>query len=60
MWKAAYDGLQPLNGNIVRACVQNPLEYRAMALAALDLGTRPHDHGVDGAQAREFCVKMMG
>ncbi len=59
-WRAAYDQLQGLNGQLVKACVQNPLEYRAVALAALQFAARPHDLGLDAQQAAEFCVKTMG
>lgn len=59
-WRATYERLQGLNSQLVRACVQNPLEYRAMAQAALQFAARPHDLGVDAAQAAEFCAKMMG
>lgn len=59
-WRAAYDQLQGANGQLVKACVQNPLEYRAVALAALQFAARPHDLGLDAQQAAEFCVKTMG
>ena len=59
-WRAAFDRLQGLNGQLVKGCVQNPLEYRAVAQAALQLAARPHDLGVDAQQAADFCVKMMG
>jgi len=59
-WKAAHDGLQALNSQLVKACVQNPLEYRAVAQAAVQFASRPHDLGLDAGQAAEFCVKMMG
>lgn len=59
-WRAAYDRLQGLNGQLVKACVQNPLEYRAVARAALAFAARPHDLGLDAQQAAEFCVRMMG
>lgn len=59
-WRAAYDRLQGLNGQLVKACVQNPLEYRAVAQAALQFAARPHDLGLDTQQAAEFCVRMMG
>ena len=59
-WQAAYERLQGLNSQLVKACVQNPLEYRAVAQAALQFAARPHDLGVDAQQAVEFCVKMMG
>ena len=59
-WRAAHDQLQGLNSQLVKACVQNPLEYRAVALAALQFAARPHDLGLDAQQAAEFCVKTMG
>lgn len=59
-WRAAHDSLQGLNSQLVRACVQSPLEYRAVAQAAVALAARPHDVGADAQQAAEFCVKMMG
>lgn len=59
-WQAAFERLHGLNSQLVKACVQNPLEYRAVAQAALRLASRPHDLGVDAQQAAEFCVKLMG
>lgn len=59
-WRAAYDSLQGLNSELVRSCVQNPLEYRAVAQTAVQMAARPHDLGVDSQQAAEFCMKMMG
>ncbi|KAL4447971.1 hypothetical protein ABPG75_005190 [Micractinium tetrahymenae] len=59
-WKAAFDRLSGLNEQLVKACVQDPLEYRAVARAALALAVRPHDFGVDAQQAAELCVKLMG
>ena len=49
-----------LNGQLVKACVQNPLEYRAVAQSAVAFAARPHDLGLDARQAAEFCTKMMG
>ncbi|KFM25022.1 Protein arginine N-methyltransferase 7 [Auxenochlorella protothecoides] len=60
VWKEAFDSLQPLNSQIVRACVQDPLEYRAIALEAVAFASRPHDYDLDASQATDFCVKMMG
>lgn len=59
-WKAAYDRLGQFNGELAKACVQNPLEYRATAEAAVQFASRPHDLGVDVQQAVEFCGKMFG
>lgn len=60
IWKASHDALQEVNQQLVKACVQNPLEFRAAALAAVQFACRPHDVGLDAAHAAEFCVKMMG
>jgi len=38
---------------------QSPLEFRAVAGAALRLAARPHDMGVDAAQAAAFAVRML-
>ena len=59
LWEATYGQLSELNGQLAKACVQNPLEYRAIAGAAVAFGSRSHDLGVDVEQAVEFCTKMM-
>ena len=58
-WHAAYKQLAELNGQLAKSCVQNPLEYRAVAAAAIAFGARPHDFGLDAEQASEFSTKMM-
>lgn len=60
MWEAAYVQLSELNGQLAKSCVQNPLEYRAIAGAAVAFGSRPHDLGLHTEQAVEFCTRMMG
>eukprot|EP00887_Chlorella_sp_A99_P004798 scaffold4.g4798.t1 len=55
--EAALEGLRT---GLVKACVQNPLEYRAVARAAVRLAARPHDLGIDAQQVVEFCTRMMG
>lgn len=60
VWKATFDGMQGINSQLVKACVQNPLEFRVAAMAAIQFAARPHEVGLDAAQAAEFCVKMMG
>lgn len=59
-WQAAFDRLQGVNGQLAKACIQNPLEYRAVAEAAVQFAARPHDLELDAQHAAEFCVKMMG
>jgi hypothetical protein len=60
VWKAAFDQVQEVSGQLAKSCVQNPLEYRAVAEAAVRMAARPHDLGLDAQQAAEFCVRMMG
>jgi predicted RNA methylase len=60
VWKSAHDTLQQVNSQLVKACVQNPLEYRAVAQAAVQFASRPHDLGLDAGHAAEYCMKMMG
>lgn len=59
VWEAAYKQLAELNGQLAKSCVQNPLEFRSVAAAAVAFGARPHDFGLDTDQAVEFCTKMM-
>ena len=60
MWKQVHDALEKGNAQLVKACVQNPLEFRAAAQAAVAFAARPHDLGLDPTQAAEFCMKLMG
>lgn len=59
LWKAAFDDLSVMNGALSKAAVQNPLEYRSLALAAVQFGSRPHDLGLDPEQAAAFCTRFM-
>ena len=59
LWDVAYTQLSELNGHLAKSCVQNPMEYRAIAGAAVAFGSRPHDLGLDTEQAAEFCTKLM-
>jgi predicted RNA methylase len=60
VWKSAHDTLQQVNSQLVKSCVQNPLEYRVVAQAAVQFASRPHDLGLDAGHAAEYCMKMMG
>ncbi|KDD75511.1 hypothetical protein H632_c645p0, partial [Helicosporidium sp. ATCC 50920] len=59
LWERMFDSLQGVNAQLVRACVQNPLEFRATALAAIKFATRPQDFGLDLPQCVDFCAKIM-
>ena len=58
-WKAAYDELGAVKEQLSKAAIQNPLEYRALAMAAVQIGSRPHDLGADPEQAFAFCNRFM-
>jgi len=60
VWKSAHDSLQQINSQLVKSLVQDPLEYRAVAQAAVQFASRPHDLGLDAGHAAEYCMKMMG
>lgn len=60
VWRAALEALKPLNASLTKACVQNPLEYRRIATAAIEVAARPGAFGVDPVQAAEFAAKLMG
>jgi hypothetical protein len=60
VWWAAHEALSGVNAQLAKACVQNPLEYRAVASAAVAFAARPHDFGLDAGQAAEFCARIMG
>lgn len=52
-WRAAYDSISQLQGQLAKAITQDPLEYKRMASAALLLAMRPWVstgavHGADG------------
>jgi hypothetical protein len=58
-WAAALEAANATNAALARAVAQSPLEFRAVAGAALRLAARPHDMGVDAAQAAAFAVRML-
>ena len=60
VWSQQYEEVLKFNGQLAKCCAQNPLEYRKVALAAVQFGSRPHDLGLDTDQAAELCTKMMG
>ena len=60
VWSQKYDQMVQFNSRLARCCTQDPLQYRKVALAAVQFGSRPHDLGLDCDQAVELCTKMMG
>jgi len=59
MWRATFEEVGKVNEDISKAAVQNPLAYREAALAAVQIGSRPHDLGLDAEQAAAFCTRFM-
>ena len=59
IWKRLHDEVSKVNGELTKTVVQNPLEYRAIAMAAVQFGSRPHDLGLDVEQATAFCHRLM-
>ena len=60
VWELKHSQLLNFNDRLAKSCSQNPLEYRKVALAAVQFGSRPHDLGLDTEQAAQFCTKLMG
>ncbi|KAK9846546.1 hypothetical protein WJX81_006344 [Elliptochloris bilobata] len=58
-WKAALANANAANAALAQAVAQSPLEFRAVACAALRLAARPHDAEVDAAQAAAFATRML-
>lgn len=58
-WKVAFDEVTAMNEQITKAVVQNPLEYRAIAMIAAEFGSRPHDLEIDAEHAAGFCHRLM-
>jgi hypothetical protein len=58
-WQAQYEELARVGAELGRACAADPLRRRQLAALALQLSSRPGEHGVDPAQAAAFCVRMM-
>ena len=59
-WKASFDSLESFNSQIVKSCVQNPLEYRFVAQTSIQFAARPHDFGLDASSSSDFCSRFMG
>ena len=58
-WKRVYDECSAMNAQISKAVIQNPLEFKAVAMAAVQFGSRPHDLDMDAEQAAAFCHRFM-
>jgi hypothetical protein len=58
LWKQAHDHLHGVNAQIMKSIVQSPVEYRAAALAATAMASRPGDIGMEADAATAFCTRM--
>ena len=59
LWKRVFDDYSAMNQQLSKAIVQNPLEYRSVAMAAVEFGASPHDLDMDAEQAANFCHRFM-
>ena len=59
VWHATYQRIEKVNSEIMRATVQNPLEYRNMAETAVAFGSRPADLGMENVAASDFCLRIV-
>ena len=57
-WKHAHDAMASVNSQVVKSIVQSPVEYRAAALAAVAMASRPGDIGMEADAASAFCMRM--
>ena len=60
VWKSACDRLEAFNSELVKSCVQNPLEYRFVSQSAIQMAARAADFRLEASQASEFASRMMG
>jgi predicted RNA methylase len=60
VWKAACDRLEAFNSELVKSCVQSPLEYRFVSQSAIQMAARAADFRLEASQASEFASRMMG
>ena len=57
-WQSMHDALADLNGCLMKAIVQSPVEHRHAALAATAMASRPGDVGLDTDAAAQFFRRM--
>jgi len=60
VWKTVCDRLESFNSELVKSCVQNPLEYRFVSQSSVQIASRPHDFNLEASQASDFCSRIMG
>ena len=57
-WKQAHDNLNGVNSQIMKSIIQSPVEFRAAALAATTMASRPGDLGMEADAATAFFARM--
>ena len=60
VWHVAYNRLKEVNSETARKCAEQPLHFREVAEAAVLMGTRPADLGLEADAATSFAAKFMG
>ena len=60
VWKAACDRLEAFNSELVKSCVQSPVEYRFVSQSAIAMAARAADFRLEASQASDFASRMMG
>ena len=60
VWKSACDRLEAFNSELVKSCVQNPVEYRFVSQSAIQLAARAADFRLEAGQASDFASRLMG
>jgi hypothetical protein len=58
VWQSTHDALADLNGRLMKAIVQSPVEHRHAAIAATAMASRPGDVGLDADAAAQFFRRM--
>ena len=59
-WKVTYSRMDKINSDMARDSAQQPLQFRKIAEAAVLMGSRPADFGLEAAMAVNFCTRFMG
>ena len=59
-WKVTYSRMDKINSDMARDSAQQPLQFRKIAEAAVLMGSRPADFGLEAATAVNFCTRFMG
>eukprot|EP00894_Picocystis_sp_ML_P005289 jgi/Pico_ML_1/55806/g1442.t1 len=59
VWFQRVHRVQQLNKELMKAVAQSPLEYRSLAIASVQMASRPWDLDMDTDPAADFCTRLM-